>query len=111
MWRTKTLTSLGLRLTSGVLAAAFVFAYLYAVRHSVVSLVLPRRVANIETGEEIPGAYLVAAAAVLAILVGALLTLPSNTWMSWVLAHHGIPFTESDPYFEADLGFYLYWLP
>ena len=111
LWRTKTLTSLGLRLTSGVLAAAFVFANLYAVRHSVVSLVLPRRVANIEIGEEIPGAYLVAAAAVLAILLGALLTLPSNTWMSWVLAHHGIPFNESDPYFEADLGFYVYWLP
>ncbi|HTL95015.1 MAG TPA: UPF0182 family protein [Gemmatimonadaceae bacterium] len=111
MWRTKTLTTLGLRLTSGVLAAAFVFANLYGVRHSVVSLVLPRRVANIEIGEEIPGTYLVAAAAVLAILLGALLTLPSNTWMSWVLAHHGIPFNESDPYFEADLGFYVYWLP
>jgi uncharacterized membrane protein (UPF0182 family) len=111
VWHTKALTTLGLRLTSGVLAAAFVFANLYGVRHSVVSLVLPRRVANIEIGEEIPGAYLVAAAAVLAILLGALLTLPSNTWMSWVLAHHGIPFNESDPYFEADLGFYVYWLP
>ena len=111
VWRTRTLTNLGLRLTSGVLAAAFVFANLYGVRHSVVSLVLPRRVANIEIGEEIPGTYLVAAAAILAILLGALLTLPSSTWMSWVLAHHGIPFNESDPYFEADLGFYVYWLP
>ena len=110
-WQTRTLASLALRLTSGVLAAAFVFANLYGVRHSVVSLVLPRRVANIEIGEEIPGTYLVAAAAVLAILLGALLTLPSNTWMSWVLARHGIPFNESDPYFEADLGFYVYWLP
>lgn len=111
VWRTKTLLNLGLRLTSAVLAAGFVFANLYGVRHSVVSLVLPRRVANIEIGEEIPGVYLVAAAAVLAILLGALLTLPSNTWMSWVLAHHGLPFNESDPYFEADLGFYVYWLP
>lgn len=111
VWRTKTVLNLALRLTSGVLAAGFVFANLYGVRHSVVSLVLPRRVANIEIGEEIPGVYLVAAAAVLAILLGALLTLPSTTWMSWVMAHHGVPFNESDPYFEADLGFYVYWLP
>jgi hypothetical protein len=111
VWRTRTMLNLALRLTSGVLAAGFVFANLYGVRHSVVSLVLPRRVANIEIGEEIPGVYLVAAAAVIAVLLGALLTLPSNTWMSWLLAHHGVAFNESDPYFEADLGFYVYWLP
>lgn len=110
-WRSRTLLSAALRLSSGLLAGAFVFANLYGVRQSVVSLVLPRRVANIEIGEEIPGAYLVAAAALLSVLLGALLTLPSSSWMSWLLARHGIPFGESDPYFEADLGFYVYWLP
>ena len=27
------------------------------------------------------------------------------------LLRHGISFGESDPYFGADLGFFVYWLP
>ncbi len=111
VWRSQTLISLALRLSSGLLASAFVFANLYGVRRSLVSLVLPRRVANIEIGEEIPGTYLVGAAVLLSLVLGAFLTLPNTSWMSWLLSRRGVPFGESDPYFEADLGFYVYWLP
>ena len=111
LWRRRLLTIAGLQLVSGAVTTLFVFANLYAVRHSVVSLVLPRRVANLEIGQEVPGGYLVAAAALLAVLLGALLTLPASSWTSFTLARHGVPFGETDPYFEADLGFYLYWLP
>jgi uncharacterized membrane protein (UPF0182 family) len=111
LWRTKTFLTGVLDLLSGGAAALFIFANLYAVRHSVVSIVLPRRVGNVEIGQEIPGSYLVGAAALIAMIAGAMLTLPDRSWMSLALSRHGVPFGETDPYFEADLGFFVYWLP
>ncbi|HEU4641721.1 MAG TPA: UPF0182 family protein [Gemmatimonadaceae bacterium] len=111
VWRHEAMLAGVLRGVSGLLGALFVFANLYAVRHSVVSLVLPRRVANIEIGEEVPGRYLVGAAAVLSVLLGAVLAIPGSRWPTLALAHGGVPFGETDPYFEADLGFFVYWLP
>jgi uncharacterized membrane protein (UPF0182 family) len=111
LWSTKAFLTALLDLASGGAAALFVFANLYAVRHSVVSIVLPCRVGNVEIGQEVPGSYLVGAAAAIAIVAGALLTLPDRSWMSLALSRHGIPFGETDPYFEADLGFFVYWLP
>lgn len=111
LWRTKTFLSAVLDLASGGAAAIFIFANLYAVRHSVVSIVLPRRVGDVEIGQEIPGSYLVGAAALIALIAGVLLTLPDGSWTSLALSRHGVPFGETDPYFEADLGFFVYWLP
>jgi len=59
----------------------------------------------------VPGRYLVGAAAVLSVVVGAFLTLPGRSWMPLALARGGVPFGETDPYMEADLGFFVYWLP
>ncbi|HEX6533815.1 MAG TPA: UPF0182 family protein [Gemmatimonadaceae bacterium] len=111
VWRDQALLAGVLRGASGFAAALFVFANLLAVRRSVVSLVLPRRVANIEIGEEVPGRYLVGAAAVIALLLGALLAIPGSHWPTLALARGGVPFGETDPYFETDLGFFVYWLP
>jgi uncharacterized membrane protein (UPF0182 family) len=111
LWRAQMLNSLALRVVSALAATLFVFANLYAVRHSVVSLVLPRRLANLEIGEEVPGRHLVLAAAVLSALCGAALALPKDVWTAFVLARDGQPFGEGDPYFQHDLGFFVYWLP
>ena len=111
VWRHRFIIVALLRLTSGTVAALFVFANLYAVRQSVVPIVLPRQVANLEIGEEIPGRYLMGAVIVMAVILGALLTLPASTWTSVSLLQGGRPFGESDPYFEADLSFFVYWLP
>jgi uncharacterized membrane protein (UPF0182 family) len=100
-----------LRGLSGLVATAFFFANLYAVRHSVVSLVLPRRVANIEIGEEVPSRYLLLAVIGMSLLFGILLAFPQDDWTSLALVRWGQPFGEADPYFEYDLGFWLYWLP
>src|SRR5262245_43220759 len=70
LWRSRLLTTLALRASGALVAGLFAFANLLAVRHSVVSLVLPRRVGNIEIGEEVPGRSLVLSAALLAILLG-----------------------------------------
>ncbi len=111
VWRAQMANSLLLRLVSAIVATLFVFANLYAVRHSVVSLVLPRRLANLEIGEEVPGRHLVAAAAIMSALVGAALALPKDAWTAFVLARDGQSFGDQDPYFQHDLGFFVYWLP
>jgi uncharacterized membrane protein (UPF0182 family) len=100
-----------LRGLSGFVATVFFFCNLYAVRHSVVSLVLPRRVANIEIGEEVPSRYLLIAVIAMSALFGGLLAFPQDDWTSLALVRSGQPFRESDPYFEYDLGFWTYWLP
>jgi uncharacterized membrane protein (UPF0182 family) len=100
-----------LRGLSGAVATVFFFCNLYAVRHSVVSLVLPRRVANIEIGEEVPSRYLLLAVIAMSLLFGILLAFPQDDWTSLALVRSGQSFHEQDPYFEYDLGFWTYWLP
>lgn len=94
-----------------LLATLFLFANLYGVRRSVVSLVLPRQVGDLEFGEEVPGRYLVGVAATLAVAVGSLLGLDGAHWPQFELARAGVSFGERDPYFENDVGFYVGWLP
>ncbi|HEX9484642.1 MAG TPA: UPF0182 family protein [Gemmatimonadaceae bacterium] len=111
VWRARVLATALLVGGSFAIAAVFAFANLYAVRQSVVSLVLPRRIGNIEIGEEVPGHYLIAVVAALSVVLGIVLALPAEHWHEALLAKIGKPFGELDPYFNADLGFFVYWLP
>lgn len=111
LWRARAVTRLALTASSFLVASLFAFANLYAVRHSVVSLILPRRIGNLEIGEEVPGSYLHGAALALSLAAGTLLTFPSSKWPIALLARIGRPFGETEPYFDADLGFFVYWLP
>ena len=111
VWRARAAYVVVMRLLSGLVAGLFVFANLYAVRHSVVSLVLPRKVANLEIGEQVSGRYLMVAVVVVSILLGGLLSLPPSDWTTVAAAYSNVPFNEPDPYFGADLGLFVYWLP
>ena len=111
LWRTRLGAIVALRAGSAITAGGFAFINLYAVRQSIVSLVFPRRIGNLEIGEEVPGRYLMGAAIGLSIAIGVLLAIPQAEWTTFVLARSARPFGEADPYFGADLGFFLYWLP
>jgi uncharacterized membrane protein (UPF0182 family) len=111
IWRARFLDGMGMRAASFLVASAFAFVNFYAVRQSVVSLVLPRRIANIEIGEEVPNRYLLLVTAALSAVIGIALTMPGDMWTTALLARIGRPFGESDPEFGADLGFFVYWLP
>jgi uncharacterized membrane protein (UPF0182 family) len=111
LWRARLGAIAWLRVGSAAVASAFAFVNLYAVRQSVVSLVFPRRLANLEIGEEVPGRYLMGAAIGLSIVLGVLLAVPQSDWTTVVLAMSKGMFFVTDPYNGADLGFYVYWLP
>ena len=111
LWQARLAALTWLRLGSAAAAGLFAFANLLAVRRSVVSLVFPRRVGNLEIGEEVPGRYLMAVVIGLSVVLGVLLALPQDDWMGVILARSGRMFNETDPYFGADLGFFVYWLP
>lgn len=111
VWRARMLESLLLRGVGGLLASAFVFLNLYAVRHSVVALVLPRRVGNLEFGQEVSDRTLLSVVVVLSLAVGALLTIPLGEWHVATQARIGLRFAEADPYFESDLGYFVHVLP
>jgi hypothetical protein len=111
VWRVRSLALLALRAGCGAIATLFVFANLYGVRQSVVSLVLPRRVGNLDIGEEVERRHLTWTAAAMSAVIGIVLAWPQNDWSGLVMARSGMPFGESDPYFASDLGFFVYWLP
>ena len=94
-----------------LLATLFLFANLYAVRRSVVSLILPRRIGDLEFGEEVPGPYLAGVAAVIAIVLGTFLGIPGDAWPRFAIAMGEVRFGERDPYFGRDLGFFVTQLP
>jgi len=111
VWRARYGALALLRTGCAVVATLFVFANLYAVRQSVVSLVLPRRIGNLDIGEEVPRRQLTWTAAALSAVLGLALAWSQRDWSRIVMARHGVPFGEADPYFAADLGFFVYWLP
>ena len=100
-----------LRGGAAIIAFSFAFANLYTVRKSIVSLVLPRRLGNIELAEAIEGRLLTLAVLALSSLLAILLTIPEFSWTSLALARSAVPFNELDPYLDRDFGFYIYHLP
>ena len=112
IWLTHLGNELLLRGVTAVVGTLFALLNLYAVRLSIASVVLPRRMGDLEIGEELPARYLNAGVVILAVIVGLVLAvIPEHDWTSLVLARHGVPFGEGEAYFEHDLGFFVYWLP
>jgi uncharacterized membrane protein (UPF0182 family) len=110
-WRVHWAHAALLRALAFGLGTTLALANLWAVRRSVVSVVLPRRVGNLEIGEEVPGALLSSLTVVVAVCLGLVFSIPATGWQAFAMARSGIPFGESDPYFHADLGVWIFWFP
>jgi uncharacterized membrane protein (UPF0182 family) len=111
LWETRTLLTLGLAAGAFLWVTGFAFANLFAVRQSIVSLVLPRQLGGLEIAEAVPTRRLTVLAAALALAVGAIFALLPHDWAAAALALDPVPFGEFDPYLERDLGFFVAWLP
>jgi uncharacterized protein len=99
------------RTLAWIVATVFALAHFLTVRQSVASLVVQRRVGDLEIGENVHGRYLTGSTIALSVVVGAILALVWNDWVATLLASSGSGFREFDPYFGSDLGFFVYWLP
>ncbi|HKS05346.1 MAG TPA: UPF0182 family protein [Gemmatimonadaceae bacterium] len=111
VWRLQFVNASLLRVLAFVAGTGIAFVNFWGVRHSVVSLVLPRRLGGIEIGEEVPPSHLMAVVVMLSVIVGFAFAIPAGDWQSMVFARGGVPFDEADPYFSEDIGFFVYWLP
>lgn len=111
VWRAKYGALIALRVLCALVATLFVFVNLYAVRQSVVSLVLPRRIGNLDIGEEVPRPQLTWTAFALSVAIGGAFAWTRGDWSTWLAAQAGQDFGESDPYLAADLAFFVFRLP
>ena len=111
LWRAQLENTILLRTTSFVVAGAFAFANLWAVRSSVVHLVLPRRVGNIDFGEQVPPRYLFVAALLLSAVIGAMLAIVQQDWLALATLRYSDGFGGADAQFGLDYSYWLYWLP
>lgn len=111
LWREKALSVLLLHGSSFVLGSLFVFANLYAVRSSILKLLVPRRVGNVAFAEEVSPARLTMAVTAASLAVGSLLVLAQGHWSAFMLSRHLRPWGKADEYIERDLSFYVGWLP
>jgi uncharacterized membrane protein (UPF0182 family) len=111
LWRLKATTVAALRGGALMVAGLYAFAHFYAVRQSIVSLVLPSRLGGLDIPEEIPASRLTAVALLLAVLVAVGFALLPVDWAQAALAWDTVRFGEVDPYLQRDLGFYVTWLP
>ena len=96
---------------SATIAGVFALANLFAIRRSIVSLAFPRRLGNVEFGEEVPARYLDRGVLALSIAVGALAAIVVPKWEHLALIRTGVRYGEKDPFFQMDLSFYVAWLP
>ncbi|MEO7040827.1 MAG: UPF0182 family protein [Gemmatimonadaceae bacterium] len=89
----------------------FAWLNVSAVRRSVVALIVPKRLANVEFGEEVPSSRLRAltAAVSLGIAIVSFAAVPS--WTTLALWRADVVFAETDPYFTLDLSHFVSWLP
>ena len=111
LWWAKAMDLGILRGVAFIAISLFAFANLFAVRRSIRSLRLPRRIGNLEFSEEVSARILNRSVITLALAIGFVFALPHNDWMSVELIRNGIAFGETDPYFRFDLGKWLYQLP
>lgn len=111
LYRSALMHTVAWRVGAGVAAFGFAFANLYALRRSIVSLVLPRRLGNIEIGEAVSTRMLFGFVLGASIVLAVLLSAPVGDWTSFALARIAEPFREMDPYLDRDLSFVVAQLP
>lgn len=111
VWREKVQNLFFIHSASVVLAGLFALVNVYAIRRSIVSLAFPRRLGNVEFGEEVPERTLDAAAFVLAGAVAIAMSFAVPSWDELAALRTGADFGETDPFLQMDLSFYTAWLP
>lgn len=110
-WRAAARDALAMRGLACLVAGAFAAVNLAAVRQSVLQLVLPRQLGDLEIGEEVPPRVLHLAVAALAVVVGLAAAAFAPDGPGVGAALDGARFGETDPYWQRDLATFVTDLP
>lgn len=102
-----------LLLYGALIIVGWIFAFLniYAVRRSILSLMLPRRIGNVEIDAHVSPVKLVGIAAGISLCASIISAFAVKDWPGFALWKSGIQFGEIDPYFGNDLSQFVAWLP
>lgn len=111
LWGEKTADLTAIHLFSAVFAGLFALVNLFSIRRSIVSLAFPRRLGNVQFGEAVPSRYLDRTVMALSVAIALLMSAITPAWEQLALVRTGVRFGEADPFFQADLSFYVAWLP
>jgi uncharacterized membrane protein (UPF0182 family) len=111
LWGEKAADLTAIHLCSAIFAGLFALINLFAIRRSIVSLAFPRRLGNVQFGEAVPARYLDRTVFALSVGIAFLLSVVTPTWEQLALVRTGARFGETDPFFQADLSFFVAWLP
>lgn len=111
LWGEKAADLTAIHLCSAIFAGLFALVNLFAIRRSIVSLTFPRRLGNVQFGEAVPARYLDRTVFALSVGVAFLLSVMTPSWEQLALVRTAARFGETDPFFQADLSFYVAWLP
>jgi uncharacterized membrane protein (UPF0182 family) len=111
LWREKANDLIVIHVVSAVFAFLFALVNVYAIRRSIISLAFPRRLGNVEFGEEVPERALDLAAFVLSAAVALVMSFTVPSWQTLAALRTAPRFGESDPFFQMDLSFYTAWIP
>ncbi len=111
LWAEKAADLTSIHIVSAVFAGLFAVVNLFSIRRSIVSLAFPRRLGNVQFGEAVPARYLDRTVIALSIAIAFFLSFVAPKWEQLALVRLGARFGETDPFFQADLSFYVAWLP
>jgi uncharacterized membrane protein (UPF0182 family) len=111
LWRARAVNTMIVFVVAALTAFGFSYVNLLAVRRSIASLILPRRMGNVEIAEAVTPRSLDRSIWILALVIAAMSLTAAPSWLTLARARAGISFNESDPYYSLDLGFFVAMLP
>ena len=111
VWDERVSSTVWLYAAALVIGTIFAWLNVSAVRRSVVALIVPKRLANVEFGEEVPSTRLRAITAAMSFGVAVVSFAALPTWTTLAVWRSDVVFAETDPYFTLDLSHFVTWLP
>lgn len=111
VWRDRVATTALMYGIAFLLGLVFAWINVAAVRRSVIALVVPKRLGNVEFGEEVSSHRLWAVTIGVSAAAAALSLLVLPQWTVPAIARSHVVFAETDPYFGLDLSHFVAWLP
>lgn len=111
VWRERLRDVVALYGGAFAIGAAVAASSFWAVSGSVSTLIVQRKVGEVEFAEEISSGRISLFIALLAFSVSALSLAMLPSWTDLAIWRAGVSFGEMDPYFQLDLSFYVTWFP